>query len=157
MKRVALVVPTMWLFAWTVPVSAASVSKSIDIKQPADKIWAMIGPFCAIKDWHPAIGECTEADGVRTLTTKDGKGQFIEKETANDPRDMAYTYAIQKSPLPVSEYTSTLKVTPKDKGSSTVQWSSTYTPEKGKEQDAQSAITGIYQAGLSNIQKMASP
>lgn len=155
MERVASVGLAFALLASALPASAASVSKSIDIQQPADKVWALIGPFCAIKDWHPAIGECTEADGTRTLTTKDGKGQFVEKETANDQRDMTYTYAIEKSPLPVSDYTSTLKVVAKDKGSSTVQWSSTYTPEKGKEQDALSAITGIYQAGLDGIQKMA--
>ena len=36
---------------------------------------------------------------------------------------------------------------------STVEWSSTFTPDKGKEQDAETAISGIYQAGLDNIQK----
>ena len=32
---------------------------------------------------------------------------------------------------------------------------STYTPEKGKDAAAKEAISGIYQAGLDNIQKMA--
>lgn len=76
------------LVASTLGASAASIDKSIDIKASADKVWAMIGPFCSIKDWHPAIGQCTESGGVRTLTTKDGKAQFVEKQTASDDKGM---------------------------------------------------------------------
>ena len=139
----------------TLAASAASIDKSVDVKAPAEKVWAMIGPFCSIKDWHPAIGQCTEEGGVRTLTTKDGKAQFTEKQTANDPKQMMYSYEIEKSPLPISDYKSTLKVTPKGDGMSTVEWMSTYTPAAGKEKDAETALTGIYQSGLDNIQKMA--
>ena len=143
------------LAAGTFGTQAASINKSIDVKASADKVWAMIGPFCSIKDWHPAIGQCTESDGVRTLTTKDGKAQFVEKQTASDKKKMSYSYAIEKSPLPITNYVSTLKVVSKGSGESTVQWSSTYTPDKGKEKDADTAIAGIYQAGLDNIQKTA--
>ena len=134
---------------------AASVDKSIDVKAAPDKVWAMIGPFCSIKDWHPAIGQCTESGGVRTLTTKDGKAQFVEKQTANDMKAMSYTYAIEKSPLPIKDYVSTLKVVPKGSDMSTIEWSSTYTPDAGKEAAAETAIGGIYQAGLDNVKKLA--
>jgi hypothetical protein len=141
------------LLATPLAAEAASVSKSIDVNAPPAKVWAMIGPFCSIKDWHPAIGQCTESDGVRTLTTKDGKAQFVEKQTASDAT--SYSYAIEKSPLPITDYKSTLKVVPKGDNATTVQWSSTYTPNQGKEQDADTAISGIYQAGLDNIAKIA--
>jgi hypothetical protein len=39
----------------------------------------------------------------------------------------------------------------KTPGVSTVTWSSTYVPDPGKEQDAQKALTGIYDAGLATI------
>ncbi len=126
----------------------------IDVAAPPEKVWAMIGPFCSIKDWHPAIGKCTEHNGVRTLVTKDGAGTFVEKQTANKPSSMEYSYEIQKSPLPITGYKSTLKVTKKGEGSQ-VEWSSTYTPDKGKEDAANQAISGIYQGGLDSIQKMA--
>jgi hypothetical protein len=143
------------LAAGALSAQAASIDKSIDVKATPDKVWAMIGPFCSIKDWHPAIGQCTESGGVRTLTTKDGKAQFVEKQTASDMKTMSYTYAIQKSPLPIKDYVSTLKVVPKGSDMSTIEWSSTYTPDAGKEAAAETAIGGIYQAGLDNIQKMA--
>jgi hypothetical protein len=155
MKSGIVTLAASLLLAGTLGASAASVQKSIDVKASADKVWAMIGPFCSIKDWHPAIGQCTEADGVRTLTTKDGKAQFVEKRTASDDKGMMYSYAIEKSPLPLTGYVSTIKVIPKGDGQSTVEWSSTFTPDTGKEQDAETAVSGIYQAGLDNIQKHA--
>ena len=135
--------------------SAASVDRSVEVKAPASKVWSMIGPFCSIKDWHPAIGQCTQSGGIRTLTTKDGKAQFIEKQTAVDDKTMSYSYAIEKSPLPITGYSSTLKVTPTGDNASKVEWSSTYTPDQGKQSAADQAISGIYQAGLDNIRKTA--
>ncbi len=143
------------LAAGTLSASAASIDKSVVVDAPAAKVWSMIGPFCSIKDWHPAIGKCTETGGVRTLTTKDGKGTFIEKQTASDNKTMMYSYAIETSPLPLTGYNSMLKVTPEGADKSKVEWSSTYTPDSGKDEAAKSALNGIYQGGLDNIKKMA--
>jgi hypothetical protein len=139
--------------------SAASVTKSIDVNAPPAKVWAMIGPFCSISAWHPAIGKCTSDEGqpapTRTLVTKDGKGAFIELQTARDDNGMSYSYAIKSSPLPVSGYTSTIKVTPKGKDMSTVTWSGAFTPASGKEADAENAVSGIYQSGLDAVKAKA--
>lgn len=143
------------LFAGTIVASAASIDKSVEVKAPAEKVWSMIGPFCSIKDWHPAIGQCTESGGVRTLVTKDGKATFVEKQTASNDKEMMYSYAIEKSPLPITDYKSTLKVVPMGKDMSKVEWSSTYTPDAGKAEGAKTALDGIYQGGLDNIAKMA--
>jgi Polyketide cyclase / dehydrase and lipid transport len=153
LRRSAIVLSLLTTVA--APAAAASLDKSVDVALPAADVWARIGPFCAIKDWHPAIGACTEAGSVRTLTTKDGKATFVERETARDDRATTYSYAIEKSPLPLTKYVSTLKVTAKGKDRSTVQWLATYTPDAGKEMDAATAIGGIYQAGLDNIRNLA--
>jgi hypothetical protein len=114
----------------------------------------MIGPFCAIKDWLPPVGSCTEDGKVqptRTLVTKDGKATFVEMQTARSDTQHFYTYTFQSSPLPVRHYTSTVKVAAKGEGISTVTWTGTYMPEHGKEKDANDALTGIYKAGLDSI------
>ena len=140
--------------------SAASVTKSIDVNAPPAKVWAMIGPFCSISAWHPAIGTCTSDDGkpepTRTLVTKDGKGTFVEIQTARDDKGMSYSYAIKSSPLPLSGYVSTIKVVPKGANMSTITWSSTFTPAVGKDTDAQNAVGGIYQSGLDAVKAKAS-
>jgi hypothetical protein len=53
--------------------------------------------------------------------------------------------------LPVRHYVSTIKVVANGKDTSTVIWSSTYTPEPGKEKDAIDGLLGIYEAGLVSI------
>lgn len=149
-----LILSVACLATTIVPAAAASLDKSIDVAASAPQIWARIGPFCSIKDWHPAIGGCTDDGDVRTLTTKDGKATFVERQTARDDRATTYSYAIEKSPLPITKYVATLKVTPKGADRSTVEWSATYTPVAGKETDAATAIGDIYQAGLDNIRKL---
>ncbi len=152
--RMQMILAGTVLAAATMTASAASLDKSIDVKAPASKVWAMIGPFCSIDKWHPAIAKCTEEHGVRTLSVKGG-GTFVEKRTKDEPSKMEYSYMIEKSPLPITGYKSTIKVTKTGADESKVEWSSTYTPDKGKEDAADQALTGIYQSGLDNIQKMA--
>ncbi len=58
-----------------VPASAASLSRSVEVDGTPAQIWSQIGDFCAIRDWHPAIGSCTE-DG-KTPPTRSRSGTVI--------------------------------------------------------------------------------
>jgi uncharacterized protein YndB with AHSA1/START domain len=134
--------------------SAATVTKSIDVNAAPAAVWAAIGPFCSIKKWHPAIGKCTtngKKPPTRTLVTKDGAATFVEQETARDNKADSYSYAIKSSPLPLSDYVSTISVAKNSAGGSTVTWTSTFTPAAGKEDAASDAVGGIYQGGLDAI------
>lgn len=137
------------------PVSADSLSRSMDVKGTPEAVWSVIGPFCAIKDWHPAIGVCTE-DGnstppTRTLVTKDGQATFVEAQTQRNDAEHLYSYTFISSPLPVKNYNATFAVVAKSDGVSTVTWSGSYTPDQGKEKAAKEALTGIYESGLDAI------
>ena len=144
----------VFLGAEIAPASAATISRSADVKASAAAVWSLIGPFCAIKDWLPPVGQCIE-DGktpsTRILVTKDGKAAFVETQTARSDADRSYSYTFLSSPLPVSNYTSTIKVTAKGDGSSTITWIGSYTPDQGKEQAAGEALGGVYDAGLTEI------
>ena len=136
------------------PAFAATISRSADVKASASAVWSVIGPFCAIKDWLPPVGECIEdgkAPPTRILVTKDGTAAFVETQTARNDAEHSYSYAFLSSPLPVSNYTSTIKVTAKGDGTSTVTWSGSYTPDQGKEKAASEALNGVYEAGLAEI------
>jgi Polyketide cyclase / dehydrase and lipid transport len=136
------------------PVVAATISRSADVKASASTVWSLIGPFCAIKNWLPPVGECIEdgkAPPTRVLVTKDGKAAFVETQTARSDNEHSYSYAFLSSPLPVSNYKATIKVTAKNDGSSTITWSGSYTPDEGKEKAASDALIGVYEAGLAEI------
>ena len=158
--RITTIIAAVAVFgAGATGASAATVSKSADVKGTPAEIWAAIGPFCSIKDWHPAIGTCT-SDGktppTRTLVTKDGKATFVEEQTARDDKAHSYSYAIKSSPLPLTGYVSTLKVVEKGAGLSTISWNSTFTPAAGQEAAADAAVGGIYEGGLDAVKsKMA--
>ena len=143
------------LSAGASPASADSLSRSLDVNGAPSEVWSAIGPFCAIKDWLPPVGSCTE-DGktppTRTLVTKDGSATFVETQTARSDERRSYSYTFKSSPLPLTRYTSTIEVTAKGPSQSTVTWSSTYTPNEGKEKEAKDALSGIYAAGLNAIE-----
>ena len=136
------------------PAFAATIVRSADVKASASTVWSVIGPLCAIKNWLPPVGECIEdgkAPPTRVLVTRDGKAAFVETQTARNDNEHSYSYAFLSSPLPVSNYKASIKVTAKGDGSSTITWSGSYTPDQGKENAASEALIGVYEAGLAEI------
>ena len=98
-------------FAWSAAAEAVQVKKKREAPgKPAD-VWAVVGDFCAIKDWHPAVAECEQmeegGDTYRILTLGDG-GKIKEKLT--ETGDTSYSYEIVESPLPVKNYSATLEI-----------------------------------------------
>ncbi len=153
----SLVAPAVVLLAGTLPGYAIDLKKTVDVDAPPAKVWATIGDFCGIGTWHPAVATCTlsDKDGVklRTLALKGG-GTILESQTSRDDKVMSYTYAIVESPLPVSDYSSTLAVSPKGSGS-TVTWTGTFKAKGAPDAVAADAITGIYESGLKAIAERA--
>ena len=123
------------------------------IAAPPAKVWKTIGGFCGIGDWHPAVEKCALSSkggkSVRTLSLKGG-GTIVEEEQSRDEAKMAYTYTILESPLPVSDYTSTLMVAPNGSGA-TVNWSGSFNPKGVPDTVAKDVISGIYTAGLKGL------
>ena len=109
--------------AAAVPAYADAVTRSVDVEATPQAVWKVIGPFCAIKDWLPPVGTCTE-DGksptTRTLVTKGGAATFVELQTERNDAEHFYTYAFRSSPLPVTHYISTIRVSARSDGKATV-------------------------------------
>lgn len=135
------------------PASAASVARTIDVPASADRVWSTVGDFCDIAKWHPAIASCG-LDGktppTRILKTKDG-ATFVERQTRRSDRARLYSYTFLQSPLPVTGYRSTLRVTPRGPDASTLSWNGTYAPDKGHEREAAKALLAIYDSGLTAV------
>ena len=136
----------------------AKFSMSVNLPASADKVWDLIGGFNALPDWHPAI-EKSEVEGegkgsVRTLHLVGG-GTITERLVQLDEEGRVYSYSILSSPLPVANYTGTLRLKESADGSGcTVDWESDFQAAGAPEGDAVQAIQGIYQAGFDNLKKM---
>ena len=130
------------------------VSMSTGLNASADQVWQMIGRFNALPDWHPGVekSELTEAGQTRTLSLVGG-GKIIEKLETIDDNARTYSYSIVDSPLPVANYTATIKVTGQGENS-TIEWSSEFDPSGASPEDAMKAIQNVYQAGFDNLRQM---
>ena len=153
MRLPLFALPLAAAVALATPALALDVKKSATVDAPPATVWKTIGGFCGIGDWHPAIEKCalSEKGGkpVRTLTLKGG-GTIVEQQTARDESKMDYTYTILEGPLPVSDYSSTIRVMPEGKGS-TVTWTGTFKAKGAPDAKAEEVIGGIYDAGLKGI------
>lgn len=143
------------------------VTEKIAINASADAVWARIRNFDALKDWHPAVAESPADKGnaegsVRQLKLKGG-GELTETLEAYDDAKKRYSYrAKDGGALPVTNYTSTISVTAEGSGS-VVEWRGAFyrgypnndPPPDRNDEAAVKAVTGVYQAGLANLKKIA--
>ena len=136
----------------------AKVSMSVNLPASADKVWDLIGGFNALPNWHPAI-EKSEVEGegkgsVRTLHLVGG-GTITERLVQLDDAGRVYSYSILSSPLPIANYTGTIRLKESADGSGcTLEWESDFEAAGAPEGDAVQVVQGIYQAGFDNLKKM---
>lgn len=152
LRSVPALFAILTIVAYAVPVQAANVlmvREKVMLGGSADELWAKIGGYCQIAEWHPAVKSCTEDKDVRTLTLEDG-GKIIEPKTESD--GTSYAYEIKESPLPVSDYKARFSLKPKGDGKALLIWSASFGHKKGKtDDDAKAAIMGVFKAGIDSL------
>ena len=136
----------------------AKVSMSMNLGEQAKTVWDMIGGFNALPDWHPAVQRSEiEGDGTGSIRTLHlvGGGTITERLEQQDEDGRSYSYSILSGPLPVANYTATIRLKDAPDGSGcVVEWESDFEPAGAPETDAVKAIQGVYAAGLDNLKKM---
>jgi hypothetical protein len=112
-----------------------------------DALWKKVGEFCGIGSWHPAIEKCVlSEDGKQRTLSLRGGGTIVEALEIWDNANHTYGYKILSSPLPVTNYHSTISVVPEGKGSA-LKWMGTYDSQGASEAEAKKVIDGIYESG----------
>lgn len=133
-----------------------SVSDKASVPGTPEEVWAKIGKFCAISDWHPAVAKCEESkkDDVafRLLTLGDG-ATINEEHTGTS--ETGYTYKILESPLPVKDYSASFSVRPdyNSEGNSVISWSASFQAKDKPEAEAKAVITGIFADGMKSLKE----
>lgn len=154
--KLALIAFAALLFG-SASASAITVKKRTEAPGLPPQIWEIVGDFCAIKSWHPAVEDCVqtkEGDVVfRTLTLKGG-GTIKEKLTATE--GSGYSYEILESPLPVKNYKARLWLEVDDEPErSVIFWQSDFDANGASDDDAKKKITEIFAAGVKGIKQKA--
>ncbi len=148
--------------------SPQKVEKEIVIKAEPAKVWAIVKDFGGIHKWHPAIAstKVDAKDGAtyRLLTLKNG-GTINERLKSADDADMKLKYEIIEGALPVADYNATMTVKPgPGAGETTVVWMARFyrvyklnppIPAGQDDESAIKAVTGVFDAGLPALKKLA--
>lgn len=148
--------------------SRLKVTESIEIAAPADKVWARLAKFDDAS-WIPAVARTDGKGGstvgaTRVLTLKGDGAPTVEEElTRIDADGKSMTYKITKvdpKVLPVSNYSSTIKVTG-DASTSTVEWKAGFyrgypnndPPPELNDDASEAAVKGLYTSTLAELKK----
>ena len=128
----------------------------------ADTVWSRIRDFHGLPQWHPGIADSRiensqPADRVgciRHLHTRDG-GTVRERLLALSDYEYSCTYEILDSPMGVSNYIATLKLTPVTDGARCfAEWSAEFECAPGRERELSDAIGGgVFQGGFDALKR----
>jgi hypothetical protein len=131
-----------------------TVAESVVLSTPADKVWALIGPFGGIGMWHPLVAEInlagTGVGQLRTVETIDGK-RIIERLDAIDNARRQYRYS-GITGMGASNYTGVLEVAPKGNGSA-VTWRAQFLSDGQPTIFIKTIVATLLKVGLENLKK----
>ncbi|MCP3370720.1 SRPBCC family protein [Bradyrhizobium cajani] len=153
--------------AWAHGPTRQKVRESIEISAQPAKVWAAIGNFQDMS-WLPPVTKTEGAKGneigaTRTLTLTGGP--TVEEELYKyEPEMLSYSYRITKvdvKVLPVTNYSSTLTVSPAPDGKAKLEWAGAFyrgypnndPPPELSDEAAMKAVSGLYKAGLEALKK----
>jgi hypothetical protein len=133
------------------------------IGAPAERVWARVRDFNGLPGWHPLIEESRieshlppdRVGCIRNFRTRAG-GVIRERLLALSDYDLSCTYAILESPMGVTNYVATLKLTPITDGDCTfAEWSAEFDCDPGRERELATQIgDGVFQAGFDALKRL---
>ena len=132
------------------------------IDAPVAKVWERVRDFNALPRWHPRIrdsrienGEPSDRIGaVRDFHLQNGD-HLREKLLGLSDYDYFCTYTILESPMPLTNYIATLRLTPVTDGNRTfIEWTAEF---DCAEEDAEGLVSGIgtnvFQGGFDALKR----
>lgn len=140
----------------------ARVYVSSVIPAPAAKVWDKIRDFNALPRWVPAVRESRIENGepadkigcVRNFRLQNGD-LLRERLLGLSDYDYFCTYSILESPMPLTDYVATLRLTPVTDGDKTfAEWTAEFecAPEAAQELVANIG-TNVFQAAFDSLKR----
>ena len=136
------------------------VVRSTVIPEPVETIWAILRDFNGHDQWHPAVAESTIERGqtadrvgcVRRFRLADGS-ELREKLLTLSDADMAFSYCLLDTPIPLLNYVAHVRLAPVTDGDQTFwHWESRFDTPKGREAELARLVGDeIYSGGFNAI------
>ena len=140
----------------------ARVYISSVIPAPADRVWERVRDFNGLPKWHPLIRESRIEDAlppdkvgcVRNFHLQNGD-RIRERLLGLSDYDMFCTYSILESPMPLTDYLATLRLTPVTEDDRCfAEWSAEFSCDPGEEDGLVQGIgADVFQAGFDALKR----
>jgi hypothetical protein len=140
----------------------ARVYASSVISASAARVWARVRDFNGMPNWHPAIAESRIENGepadkvgcIRSFSLRNGD-RLREQMLGLSDYDMFCTYSILDSPMPLTNYVATLRLTPiTDQDRTFIEWSADFDCAPDRESELVSNIGGnVFQTGFDALKR----
>ncbi|RFC67333.1 MULTISPECIES: SRPBCC family protein [Mesorhizobium] len=132
------------------------------IDAPIEKVWERIRDFNGLPNWHPRMVE-SEIEGGKSATEigcvrkfKVASGAMIREQLQSfSDGDRTVTYSIIEHPAPISNHSSTLKLTHVTDGDRTfAEWSATFdAPAEKCDEIAKGMGENVFQGGFNALKE----
>jgi len=124
------------------------VVRSTVIAEPVETIWAILRDFNGHDQWHPAVAEST----IERFRLADGS-ELREKLLTLSDADMAFSYCLLDTPIPLLNYVAHVRLAPVTDGDQTFwHWESRFDTPKGREAELTRLVgEEIYNGGFNAI------
>ena len=140
----------------------ARVYISSVINASAGRVWDRVRDFNALPRWHPRIRDSRIEDAlpsdkvgcIRNFNLQNGDN-IREQLLGLSDYDMFCTYSILESPMPLSDYVATLRLTPVTDGDRCfIEWSAEFSTDPSGEDALVNGIgTDVFQAGFDALKR----
>ena len=140
----------------------ARVYVSSVVNAPADRVWTRVRDFNGLPNWLPAAAESRIENGepsdkvgcVRDFRLRNGD-RLRERLLGLSDYDMFCTYSILDSPMPLTNYVATLRLTPVTDGERTfIEWSADFDCAPEREAELVAGIGGnVFQGGFDALKR----
>ncbi len=141
----------------------ARVYVSSVIGAPVARVWARIRDFNGLPSWHPAIADSRIENGeppdrvgcVRDFRLRNGD-RIREQLLGLSDYEYFVTYSILESPMPLSDYVATLRLTPVTDGDRTfAEWTAEFVCDPSREEELVGLIgRQVFQAGFDALKRI---
>ncbi len=140
----------------------ARVYTSTVIGAGAGRVWERVRDFNALPRWHPKIRDSRIEDAlpsdkvgcIRNFNLQNGDN-IREQLLGLSDYDMFCTYSILESPMPLTDYIATLRLTPITDGDRCfAEWSAEFECDPAAEDDLVSGIgADVFQVGFDALKR----
>ena len=140
----------------------ARVFTSTVINASADRVWDRIRDFNGLPKWHPKIRDsrienalpADQVGCIRNFNLQNGDN-IREQLLGLSDYDMFTTYSILDSPMPIEDYTATIRLTPVTDGTRCfAEWSAEFSVDPGSESEWTAHIGGnVFQGGFDALKR----